>query len=287
VAAAPGDAADVFMGADMSQGGLKIFALPSRNRHGTPNVCLSVEDLPNQFALHESIDAIVTEQGVAHVAGRTVRERAQALIEIAHPEDRKELVDRAKEAHILYPDQIFLEESSHLYPSHIMREQTFKNETRVRFRALRPSDEEQMRRLFYRFSDEAVYYRFFSPIAAMPHARMQQYVNIDYRSALSIVGLVGDPGTGEIIAEGRFAGEPGNPWADLAFIVEDRYHGLGIATYMFELLVELARERGLKGFTADVLGTNKPMLRVIEKVGLPVKTLMEGGAFHMEISLDR
>ncbi|MBC8177002.1 MAG: GNAT family N-acetyltransferase, partial [Deltaproteobacteria bacterium] len=61
-----------------------------------------------------------------------------------------------------------------------------------------------MRRLFYRFSDKAVYYRYFSPIKTMPHAKMQEYVNIDYSKTMSIVGLMGEPGEGRIIAEGRY-----------------------------------------------------------------------------------
>ena len=113
---------------------------------------------------------------------------------------------------------------------------TFKGGTEVRFRAIRASDEEEMRRLFYRFSDEAVYYRYFASIKAMPHSKMQAYVNIDYRTTMSIVGLVGDPGHGRIIAEARFIKDKSvPPYADVAFVVDEEYHGLGIATYLYKM----------------------------------------------------
>jgi acyl-CoA hydrolase len=48
-----------------------------------------------------------------------VRERALALIEIAHPDDRETLVEQAKAEHILYPNQIYLAESARLYPAEI------------------------------------------------------------------------------------------------------------------------------------------------------------------------
>jgi acyl-CoA hydrolase len=117
VTAGPGQMADFFNGAEISQGGYTIVALPSRNRDGKPNIRLSVEDQPDLLSLPESIDLVATEQGIAHLRGRTLRERAQALIEIAHPEDRPLLVEGAKKINILYKDQIFLADSAHFYPS--------------------------------------------------------------------------------------------------------------------------------------------------------------------------
>ena len=283
VSAGPGDTVDLFTGAEISQDGKTVLALPSRNRKGEPNIRVSVEDLPNQFSLRESVDMVVTEYGVAYLQGRTVRERAQALIDIAHPDDRRALVELAKSERIIYPDQIFLAESAHLYPSDFATKQTFKGGVEVSFRAIKPSDEEGMRRLFYRFSDEAVYYRYFSPIKTMPHSRMQTYVNVDYRRALSVVGIAND---GHIVAEGRYAQEHNSLYADLAFVVDEQYQGLGIATYLYRVLIRLAKQRGIKGFSADILAENKRMMKVIEKGGLPVKARLEAGVYQLTISFE-
>jgi GNAT superfamily N-acetyltransferase len=226
---------------------------------------------------------VVTEYGVAYLQGRTVRERAQALIDIAHPDDRRALVELAKSERIIYPDQIFLAESARLYPSDFATKQTFKGGAEVSFRAIKPSDEEEMRRLFYRFSDEAVYYRYFSPIKTMPHSRMQTYVNVDYRRALSVVGIAND---GHIVAEGRYAQEHNSLYADLAFVVDEQYQGLGIATYLYRVLIRLAKQRGIKGFSADILAENKRMMKVIEKGGLPVKARLEAGVYQLTISFE-
>jgi RimJ/RimL family protein N-acetyltransferase len=210
---------------------------------------------------------IVTEYGIVSLSGRSVRERAQALIDIAHPDDRAQLVAAAKNQRIIYPDQIYLAESAHLYPADISARHTFKNGVAVHFRAIKPSDEEQMRRLFYRFSEETVYARYFTAVKIMPHARMQEYVNVDYNRVLSIVGVVGAPGHERVIAEGRFAREePNDPYAEVAFVVDEDYQSIGVATYMCQMLSRLGRERQLKGFTADVLSENKSMLRVFEKI---------------------
>jgi RimJ/RimL family protein N-acetyltransferase len=143
-----------------------------------------------------------------------------------------------------------------------------------------------MRRLFYRFSDEAVYYRYFSPIKAMPHAKMQSYVNIDYSKTMSIVGLVGDPGAGHIIAEARFIkGNQIPPFADVAFVVDEEYHGLGIATFLYQMLIRLAKDRGIHGFTADVLSSNTAMMKVFEKGGT-VQAKLESGCYSLKIPFE-
>ncbi len=283
VGAGPSEAADFVSGAELSAGGQSVFALPSRNLKGEANIRLSVEQFPNQFNLRESVDMVATEHGVAQLRGRTVRERALALIEIAHPDDRQTLVDQAKEANILYRDQIFLAESARLYPNDIATRQTFKNDLRVDFRAIKPSDVEDMRRLFYRFSDTAVYYRYFSPIKTMPHAKMQEYVNVDFSRSLSIVGLVKEAGEGRIIAEARFVRDRQRPFAEVAFVVDEAYQGSGIATFMLKMLIRLARERGLRGFTAEVLSSNKAMLKVFEKGGLPVEARVVHGVYEVTI----
>ena len=286
VTSGPGDIIDHFHGASLSPGGLTVFALPSRNRNNEGNIQISLDDYPNQFSIRESVDMVITEHGIATLGGRTVRERAQALIEIAHPDDRKALVDQAKAEKILYADQIFLEASAHLYPSEISTQHTFKGDIKVRIRAIKPSDEEEMRRLFYRFSDEAVYYRYFSPIKTMPHAKMQEYVNVDFSQIMSIVGVVGEPGHGHIIAEARFVKLQDRPFADVAFVVDEQYQGIGMATYLYKMLIRLARDRGIQGFTADVLTSNKAMMKVFEKGGAMVKAQLEYGIYRLTIPFD-
>lgn len=283
IIAGPGAVQELFMGAALARNGRTVFALPSRNRKGEANIVLSVENLPHQFANRESLDLVVTEYGVAYLVGRTLRERALALIDIAHPDDRSELFRQAKEAKLLYGDQIFIDGSAHLYPEKVACSHTFRDGLTVRFRAIKPSDEDEMRRLFYRFSDQAVYYRYFSPIKTMPHKTMQQYVNIDYRKIMSIVGVIEEGGTERIIAEGRYVRSQGRPYADTAFVVDEAYQGRGIASFLFSLLIRIAREEGIEGFTADILAANKPMLRIFEKAPYPVRAVLSGGVYELTV----
>jgi RimJ/RimL family protein N-acetyltransferase len=295
VGSGPGELVDFFNGALLSEGGRTLFALPSRNRKGESNILPTVVDQPNPFAGWESVGMIVTEYGVVDTKGRTVRERAQGLIEIAHPDDREALVTAARERRIIYPDQMYRVDSAYLYPSEIAATHTFwpkgsggdseeaavPRALPVRFRAIRPSDEEAMRRLFYRFSDEAVYYRYFTRIQAMPHNRMQEYVNVDFNRVMSIVGEIEG---GQIIAEIRYvrtADDDTHP--EFALVVDEAYQKAGIATYACGLLKRVALERGLKGLKAYILPKNRKILRVLEKVDWDVTMKVDQGAYAVTI----
>ena len=272
VGSGPSEVVDFFNGALVSEGGRAIFALTSRNREGKSNILISVRDRPNQFGLWESVTTVVTEYGAANMKGRSVRERAQALIDIAHPDDRAGLVKEAKERKLLYPDQIFLAESAYLYPVGAEFQKTLKKDTRIRFRALKPSDEESMRQFFYRLSKKSVEHRFFYPVRTMFHADMQEYVNIDLRYSLSLIGLPDDRDSDRIVAEARFDQiDPKTPYAELSIMVDEEYQNLGIGTSLCETLARLAEEWQLKGFTADILPENQKMRHVFRKMGWSLK----------------
>ena len=103
---------------------------------------------------------------------------------------------------------------------------------------------------------------------------------------MSIVGVVKRAGKERIIAEARYIREPVRPFAEIVFLVDEEYQGIGIASYLFGLLARLAKERGLKGFTAEVLFSNTAMMKVLKKGGFPIKTQLQDGVYHLEISLE-
>ena len=285
VAAGPTEALDLIHGAEISAGGRTVFALPSRNHKGHPNIVISVKDYPNQFPLRESVDLVATEFGVARLHGHSLRERAQALIDIAHPDDRPLLIEQARNQRIIYPDQVFIPESAYMYPDDIDESRSFKNNVRIRFRPIKPSDEEQMRRLFYRFSDTAVYYRYFGHVKSMPHAKIQDYVNVNWSRTMSIVGIDESDDRSRVVAEARYIKEDVRPMAEIVFVVDEAYQGLGIGSFLFQMLKRLAKERGVQGFTADVLFSNQAMMKVFRKGAHALTAKLQNGIYQVEIPL--
>ncbi len=280
----PGEGIDFFKGAEGSTGGFTIIGLPSRDANGKSNILLSIQNYANQLRLRESVHMIVTEYGVANLKWRSLRERAQAIIDIAHPDDREALIQQARQRKIIYPNQIFVTQSAHLYPGHIESTQAFKGGVNVRFRPMKPSDEEAMRRFFYRCSKEMIFYRFFYSIKTMSHDKMQEYVNVDYAREVSVVGLAEIDGIEKIIAEARLVQDEDSRYGEVAFLIDQAFQSIGVGTYLMELLIRLAREQGLAGVTADVLSENLPMVKVFEKSRLPLESTLNNGVYQMKIN---
>jgi len=280
----PGEGIDFFKGAEASKDGRTIIGLPSRNAEGKSNILVSIQNYANQLRLKESVHMIATEYGVAVLKWRSLRERAQAIIDIAHPDDREDLIKQARERKIIYPNQIYVTRSAHLYPSHIFHTKRFKGGNDIRFRSMKPSDEEAMRRFFYRCTREMIFYRFFYSIKTMSHDKMQEYVNVDYEREVSIVGFGGEKGDGRIIAEARLIQEKSSNFGEVAFLIDAPYQGMGVASYLLGLLIVEARKRGLSGLTAQVLAENQAMIKVFEKTNLPLKTNLDSGVFQVKIS---
>ena len=85
---------DFMRGAALSEGGKPIIALASRTRRGTSRIVPFLKQGAGVVTTRAHVHYVVTEYGVAFLQGKNLRQRAQALINIAHPED-KEMLDRA------------------------------------------------------------------------------------------------------------------------------------------------------------------------------------------------
>ncbi len=93
---------DFIRGASLSEGGKPIIALPSRTRKGQPRLVASLHPGAGVVTTRAHVHYIVTEYGVANLYGRTLNERANALINIAHPDDREKLDRDWRQVRALY-----------------------------------------------------------------------------------------------------------------------------------------------------------------------------------------
>lgn len=85
---------DFMRGAALSEGGKPIIAIPSRTRKGVPRITPLLKPGAGVVTTRGHAHYIVTEYGVAYLYGKNLRQRARALIDIAHPDDR-EMLERA------------------------------------------------------------------------------------------------------------------------------------------------------------------------------------------------
>lgn len=86
---------DFIRGAALSEGGKPIIALPSRTGKGIPRIVPFLKEGAGVVTTRAHVHYVVTEYGVAYLYGKNLRERAKALIQIAHPDDRAHLDEEA------------------------------------------------------------------------------------------------------------------------------------------------------------------------------------------------
>lgn len=94
---------DFVRGASLSEGGKPIIALPSTTRKGRSRIAPVLQPGASVVTTRAHVQYIVTEFGVAELYGRSLRERARALIQIAHPDHREELERAAFERFKVLP----------------------------------------------------------------------------------------------------------------------------------------------------------------------------------------
>ena len=278
-----GGQVDFVRGAARSKGGKPVIVLPSTAKKGTVSRIVPFLDQgAGVVTSRGDVAYVATEHGICNLHGRNLRERALALISIAHPDFRDDLLNYAKQRHLVHLDQMPLTIAGRFYPEEYEHAEMF-GDVRVFFRPIKPTDEAMERAFFYSLSDETVYYRFFNIVKTMPHEKLQPLVNIDYREEMAIVGLTGPPGDEEMIAIGRFKLDHADDYAEIAFVVHDQWQNRGIGTHLMDTLIRVAQDMGADGFKADVLAENKKMLHVFHKCGCPVQSRLEEGVYSIRI----
>ncbi|MCX5862767.1 MAG: GNAT family N-acetyltransferase [Deltaproteobacteria bacterium] len=258
---------DFMRGAGLSKDGRSIVCLTSSSEGiRRSNIVASFGTRAAAMMNRGDTNYIITEYGIAYLGGKSVRERSLALIEIAHPDHREDLMRKAREMGYVYPDQFYYRMASPELRARVRKDHAFKNGLIAHVRAIKLTDEPMIRDLFYHLSESSVYFRYFNPRKSMPHENLQEYVSVTEEQGLSIVVTVGPRENLRFIAESRYLLQPDKELADVSFMVDEQFHGYGIATFLLNYMIEIAKERGVKGFTADVLASNLSMIKVFDKV---------------------
>ncbi len=272
---------DFSVGASRSPGGKSIVVLPSTSSDKRSRIVSHLSLGAGVVGTRASAQYVVTEFGIANLHGKTIRERALSLINIAHPRFREQLLEQAKRIRYVYEDQILSLPSGEFYPEEWETHQLLDPDLDVFFRPIKPTDERALQEFFYSLPDEDIYYRFLSAMKVFPHRDTQAMVNIDYENEMTVVGVVGGIGSEKIIAVGRYILEQESNFAEVDFAVRSELQRKGIGSFLVRYLAEIARSKGVTGFMAYVLAANKKMLRVFSKTGYAIHRNLEDGIYEI------
>lgn len=272
----------------LTPGGKGIIALRSTTRDGEHSRIVPefTDKRIGILTTQADINYVVTEYGFVDLFGKSIRERALALITIAHPKFRAWLLDEAKRLKYVYKDQVLPPETA-VYPSAYEQERVFGGQ-KLGIRPVKITDERGIQDLFYAMNQHDKFYRFLRNVTALHHTQAQPLVSADYRNSMALVVTHSGKGEEGILAVAHFAREhkPGmEDTAEFAAMVHPNWQNIGIGTYLFQYITEIARDLGFRRLSAYVWEDNIQMLKVFQKTGLPTHQTIANHVYTLEMDI--
>jgi acetyltransferase len=162
------------------------------------------------------------------------------------------------------------------YPTKYTTPWQLSDGTEVLLRAIRPEDEPAEHEMLSSLSKESLRTRFFSTIKDISHEWLILFCNIDYDRHMAIVAEIKENGKQKMIGVARLIMNQDLTSGELAVLVQDKFQGKRLGTKFVEVLIEIARERGLEDVRADVLTENESMLKVFRRLGFTTQWVPGG-----------
>ncbi|PKL35317.1 MAG: acetyl-CoA hydrolase [Spirochaetae bacterium HGW-Spirochaetae-1] len=260
--------ADFNRTAMLSPGGKGIIALRSTTRDGSQSRIVPEFTYSRSGIITTQTDTnwIVTEYGCVNLYGKSIRDRALALISIAHPGFRQWLLEEAKRLNFVYQDQVLPAESA-IYPFKYEMKKTIR-ENKFIIRPVKITDERAIQDLFYTMPQNDKFFRFLRNVTVLHHQQAQPLVNADYINSMALVVTELNRNKDNVLAVAHIARENGDDkkdTAEFAAMVDPRWQNKGIGTYLLKYMTEIAGNMGFKKLSAYVWEDNMAMIRVIQK----------------------
>lgn len=167
---------------------------------------------------------------------------------------------------------------------HYLASETLRDGREICIRALRPDDGERIAEAFGKLDPDSVYTRFFSYKKELTDADRQLIREMDFAQRVALVVTLMENGREIVIGSCSYS-RYGDDKAEIAFLIEEDYQGLGIARRLLGHLGKIAVDRGITTFTAEVLAQNAAMQKVFEKCGWPLTSHSDDGSVFFTLAL--
>jgi acetyltransferase len=157
--------------------------------------------------------------------------------------------------------------------------------TVVLLRSIDPADKPLLVEGLARLSPRSVHQRFLAPKARFSAAELRYLTEVDGRDHVAIVAVLADEPTG-LVGVGRFVRDPERPdEAEAAIAIGDPWQGQGLGRTIGLLLADEARARGVRRFTATLLGTNVAAHRLFAAISRRLRAHYAAGVEELVAEL--
>jgi acyl-CoA hydrolase/GNAT superfamily N-acetyltransferase len=276
---------DFMRGAVQSPGGKSILMLPSTAMQGKKSRIVPFLSDTAVAAPRGDVHFVVTEYGAVNLFGKSFQERAMALISIAHPDFRNELLHEAKKMGLLSVDRTLKESLHGVYPIHL--EETLEiNGEPVTVRPVKPVDERRIQEHFYSLDKNDVASRFFHEKTSFLKEEVEGVSQIDYVKDLTMVAIVGEFGFGRVVGIGEYLIDPATNVAEVAFSISKEFQKKGMGKILLKKLASAAIENHIAGLVAYTSPNNRGMIKLFNQLPYKVHTFFDGDMLTLSSKFD-
>ncbi len=276
---------DFMRGAAQAEDGKSILMLPSTSRDGKKSRVVASLGKTAVVVPRSDVHYVVTEFGSVNLFGKSLQERALAMISIAHPAFRDQLFHEAKTLGLLGTERKLKEALHSVYPIHLETRIEIEGES-VTIRPAKPVDERRIQEHFYNLEKEDVVSRFFHEKSSFVRDEMEGLSQIDYVKNLTLVAVVGEFGFGRVVGVAEYLLDESTNMAEVAFSVSRRYQGKGLGRILMAQISQAARESGIAGLEAYTAPDNAGMIRLFESIPYRVARDPDQGALLLSCRFD-
>jgi acyl-CoA hydrolase/L-amino acid N-acyltransferase YncA len=265
--------AEFLQGASRSPGGKAIICLaatgldPVSVGAGQPgSTALASRIRPTLLAgegvaiTRSDVHYVITEFGIAYLFGKSIRERALALIDVADPQFRAALLEQAKAMGYVPAEQ--KQKNLRAYAMEDEQTVTLKDQRQVLVRPAQAADADHIRDLFHDLSSADVYTRFFRKVKGLSNQDALRLCNLNYETEVAFVAQSGSRENPMVVAQACYFVDPSTNLAETAFMVHPDWQGTGLGGALQQRMQAHAMHRGVRGFVAEIMATNPKMIRL-------------------------
>ncbi len=276
---------DFIRGSFQSKGGKSILLLPSTGMKGQISRIVPMLDDTAVVVPRGDAHYVATEYGVVNLFGKSLQERAMAMISIAHPDFRDDLFHKAKKMNLLGEERTLKNSIHGVYPLGLEETKKINGEA-VAVRPAKPVDERRIQEHFYNLDKKDVVSRFFHEKTTFVHDEVGDVSQVDYIKNLTMLAVVGDFGFGKVVGIGEYLLDTDRNIAEIAFSISKKWQGKGLGKLLLKKLYEGAKDNGIAGLMAFTTPGNKGMVKLFNSLPFNVTTTLENEILELSCRFD-
>jgi len=158
----------------------------------------------------------------------------------------------------------------HPYPANFVQPWQLPDGRLVTIRPIRPEDAGIEQEFVKGLSDESRYFRFMNTLRELTPTMLVRFTQIDYDREMAFIAVTEERDREVEIGVVRYITNPDGETCEFALVVADQWHRHGLGRRLMELLIEVARSRGLKAMVGHILANNPRMLELCADLGFAI-----------------